>query len=72
MTASSGTFVGSAPGWGEPWSRARLAHVEQDASGWRTWLVDESGSPIDEADVQRARLSIPLPSCLARTEASPV
>jgi hypothetical protein len=48
--------VGSAPGWAEPWSRVRLAHVVQDDSGWRTWLVDEGGFPIDEAEVQLARL----------------
>lgn len=47
--------VGTAPGWSEPWSRSRLAHVEQDASGWRTWLVDERGVRIDETEVQRAR-----------------
>jgi hypothetical protein len=52
--------VGSAPGWAEPWSRVRLAHVEQDDSGWRTWLVDEDGFPIDEDEVQRARLPVAL------------
>jgi hypothetical protein len=52
--------VGSAPGWGEPWSRVRLAHVEQDDSGWRTWLTGEDGRPIDEAEVQRARLPVAL------------
>lgn len=52
--------VGSAPGWGEPWSRVRLAYVEQDANGWRTWLVDEDGFPIDEDEVQRARLPVAL------------
>lgn len=50
--------VGSAPGWADPWSRVRLAHVEQDANGWRTWLVDDDGLPIDEAEVQRARLAV--------------
>jgi hypothetical protein len=52
--------VGNAPGWGEPWSRVRLAYVEQDDSGWRTWLTDEDGLPIDEAEVQRARLPVAL------------
>jgi hypothetical protein len=52
--------VGSAPGWGEPWSRVRVAHVEQDANGWRTWLVDQDGFPIDEDEVQRARLPVAL------------
>lgn len=52
--------VGSAPGWDEPWSRVRLAYVEKDESGWRTRLVGEDGSPIDEADVQRARLPVAI------------
>lgn len=47
--------VGSAPGWSDPWSRARRAHVEQDPSGWRTWLRDEDGCPIDDLEVQLAR-----------------
>ncbi len=49
--------VGTAPGWDDPWSRVRLAYVESDVNGWRTWLVDEDGIRIDDADVQRARLS---------------
>jgi hypothetical protein len=52
--------VGNAPGWSEPWSRMRLAHVEQDGSGWRTCLVDEDGVVIDEAEVQRARLPVAI------------
>ncbi len=48
--------VGSAPGWGEPWSRVRLAYVKHNDSGFRTWLVDEHGVPLDEDEVQRARL----------------
>ena len=52
--------VGSAPGWSEPWSRARLAWVERDPNGWKNWLVGEDGTVIDEADVQRARLSVRL------------
>jgi hypothetical protein len=52
--------VGSAPGWGEPWLLVRLAHVEQDDSGWRTWLIDEDGFRIDEDEVQRARLPVAL------------
>jgi len=49
--------VGSAPGWAEPWSRARRAFVEKEPSGWRTGLVDEDGQVIDEREVQRARLA---------------
>lgn len=52
--------VGSAPGWGEPWSRVSLAYVEQDDSGWRTWRTGEDGFPSDEDEVQRARLPMAL------------
>ena len=50
--------TGSAPGWEDPWSRARLAHVEPAGNGWQQ-LLDDAGSIIDEADVQRARLATP-------------
>jgi hypothetical protein len=50
--------VGSAPAWSEPWSRSRLARVERDRDGWRQWLVGDVGFVIDDADVQRARLSV--------------
>lgn len=49
--------IGSAPGWEEPWSRARSAHVEPGVNALQYWLVDDHGSIIDELDVQRARLS---------------
>lgn len=52
--------VGSAPAWSEPWSRARLAHVERDPDGWRNRLVAGDGTIINQADVQRARLSATL------------
>lgn len=52
--------VGSAPGWSDPWSRARLVYVERDGNGWSTWLIDEDGFPIDEDAVQRARLAVAL------------
>jgi hypothetical protein len=52
--------VGSAPAWSEPWSRARLAHVERDPDGWRNCLVAGDGTIINQADVQRARLSATL------------
>lgn len=48
--------VGSAPGWADPWSRGRLAHVEKEEPGWRSWLVDEEGYVIDEDEIQLARL----------------
>ena len=51
--------VGSAPGWAEPWSRARRVYVRSDEPRWRWWLEDEEGYPTDEADVQLARLTSP-------------
>ena len=48
--------IGSAPGWAEPWARARLCWVEKDPSGWGFVLLDEDGFPIDECDVQLARV----------------
>jgi hypothetical protein len=49
--------VGRAPGWTDPWSRAIRAHARLEEEGWRSWLVDEEGYPIDERDVQSARLA---------------
>ncbi len=48
--------IGRAPGWTDPWARAERAYVEKDESDWRLWLVDEEGFPIDEINVQLARL----------------
>ena len=48
--------VGSAPGWSDPWSRGQLAFVAKEPSGWRTWIVDQSGYVINEQEIQRARL----------------
>ncbi|MDD9986793.1 MAG: hypothetical protein OXQ31_11015 [Spirochaetaceae bacterium] len=48
--------VGSAPGWADPWSRLRLAHVVREPGGWRSWLVDDTGSEIQEDEIQLARL----------------
>ena len=47
--------VGTAPGWADPWSRAQLAHVEED--GWRLRLVDDGGCVIPRDEIQLARLS---------------
>jgi hypothetical protein len=60
MSVPLEVVVGTAPGWDEPWSRVRLAHVEHDPNGWRHSLVGDDGTVIDEADVQRARLSVRL------------
>jgi hypothetical protein len=56
LGTSLDVVVGSAPGWADPWSRARPAYVRSDESGWRWWLEDEEGYLIEEADVQLARL----------------
>jgi hypothetical protein len=47
--------VGTAPGWTEPWSRAQLCSVENDATGFRPYLVDDQRHMIDERVVQAAR-----------------
>ncbi len=49
--------VGSAPGWADPWSRLRRAHVMKEPDGWRSWLVDDTGSVIPEDEIQLARLA---------------
>jgi hypothetical protein len=49
--------VGSAPGWADPWARARRAYPAADAWGWPSRLADEDGYEIPRADVQLARLA---------------
>ena len=49
--------VGSAPGWADPWSRLRRAHVMKEPDGWRSWLVDDTGFAIQEEEIQLARLA---------------
>jgi hypothetical protein len=48
--------VGSAPGWKDPWARARRCRVVSDGSPWRLLLVDEAGVRLEDRDVQLARL----------------
>lgn len=48
--------VGSAPGWADPWARARRALVATDAWHSPLRLADEQGYEIPRADVQLARL----------------
>ncbi len=48
--------VGSAPGWEDPWSRARYFDVIRGAREYDLDLVDERGEYIDDQDVQLARL----------------
>jgi hypothetical protein len=52
--------VASAPGWEEPWARARTATVHEEPGGYHTELTGEDGYVIDSRDVQRARLVAPL------------
>lgn len=40
-------IVGSAPGWAEPWSRAKRCRVVQEEQ-WKDVLVDEGGSVVDD------------------------
>lgn len=48
--------VGDAPDFADPWARAQLAYVLLDDFGLPGLLLDERGQPIDEADVQLARV----------------
>ena len=49
--------AGGAPGWAEPWARARPCWVRQGARGWGRELVDKEGLLIDERDIQLARIA---------------
>ena len=51
---------GSAPGWENPWARARLCHVVSDGRPYGRRLVDDEGFPVDDRDVQLARI-VPAP-----------
>ena len=48
--------AGSAPGWADPWSRVRRCTVLKEPGGWRTYLVGDDGTFIDDDDVQLARI----------------
>lgn len=48
--------VGSAPGWEDPWSRARRLDIARGASEYELMLFDELGGFVDDHDVQLARL----------------
>jgi hypothetical protein len=47
---------GSAPGWAQPWSRARTCFVHREANGYDLLLIDQDGLLLDDRDVQLARL----------------
>ena len=51
--------IGSAPGWSDPWSRARRCGVERLSEYSYTLFDEERGVGIDEQDVQLARLAPP-------------
>ena len=48
--------VGSAPGWEDPWSRARRLEVVRGEREYDLMLFDEHGAYVDDCDVQLARL----------------
>jgi len=47
---------GSAPGWKDPWARARRCRALSDGSLYGQRLVDDDGLPVDDRDVQLGRL----------------
>jgi hypothetical protein len=49
--------VGAAPGWEDPWSRARRFRVEQGASVYEHVMVGEDGYVVPANEVQLARLA---------------
>ena len=51
--------VGTVPGWEDPWSRMRRLDVRKEENWWNSWLIDEDGFVVDEAELQLARLPQP-------------
>ncbi len=47
--------IGSAPGWAEPWARARRCSVVRDVRGYGFVMVDADGFAVDDQEVQLAR-----------------
>ena len=47
--------AGRAPGWSNPWARAVRCFVEEGEYSW-LYLADEHGFPLDEDEVQLARI----------------
>ena len=48
--------AGTAPGWADPWARARRCSAEPDPIGYGFRLVDDDWIPLDQHEVQLARL----------------
>jgi hypothetical protein len=49
--------AGSAPGWDDPWSRAQRCRIAPGPFEYDLVLYDEQGFPMDDRDVQLARLA---------------
>jgi hypothetical protein len=58
LGAALDVVVGSAPGWKDPWARARRCRVVSDGSPWDLLLVDETGVVLPDPYVQLARLVV--------------
>jgi hypothetical protein len=56
LGAALEVVVGSAPGWKDPWARARRCRVVSDGTRWGRLLVDPTGAVLQDRDVQLARL----------------
>ncbi len=63
MGQQAEVVLGSAPGWGEPWSRARPAWVEEVGFGRAVLVMDGVRHPLSLAEIQDAR---PAPSPTGR------
>jgi len=50
-------IVRSAPGWKDPWSRARRVYVQQQQHGWHWWLMDADGNTFEREEIQLIRLA---------------
>jgi hypothetical protein len=56
LDAELEVVIGSAPGWKDPWARARRCRAVSDGTTYGVQLVDEEGAVIADRDVQLARL----------------
>jgi hypothetical protein len=57
LAAPLEVVVGSPPGWGEPWSRARRVRVVREPGRWGFVLTDQDGGCLYQSDVQAARFA---------------
>jgi hypothetical protein len=58
MSVAIEAVVGAAPGWEDPWARARWLDVERGEREWDLMLFDELGGYVHDRDVQLARLAV--------------